>query len=302
MKKIMFAAAAVALAGIASASTAYDYRASVKYVDMKRQSIHYNNGIKEVFEVKVVRSTTLAGYLVTTADCGCTFCGAEGLKPGFLVVMNKKAKTGVKILPANLLSYAWSTKKNLADGMYLQAEGYLFAGIGKQAVPAEASPVYEFGDKTTGATKKLFGTYNDEKAKKSGFVEAWLDASGFGTAKWSVEANYCDKDTSGYCLYNLQGSVIGGMFLCKESAGEAGFICQSWAGTTDVITGTWKIKANAALKGVALSAVEAESLKVFEKDDEDDMKELELVKAAGQKLDKAFNLEKVDKVFCETWF
>ena len=301
MKKLMFAAAAVALAGIASASTAYDYKAAVKYVDIKTQAVHDDQGRSYKGLTKVVRSTTLAGYLVTTADCGCTICTeAGGLKPGFLVIMNKKAKTGVKILPANLLSNAWATKKNLADGTYLQAEGYLFAGVGKAAVPAATSPDYVFGDATTRATYKLFGAYNEQNASKA-FVEAWMDASGFGTAKWSNEAIGC-VISSGYCLYNLKGSVIGGMFLCTGNYAGEQFLCQGWAGTTDVITGTWQIKANDRLEGVALSAVEAEMLSNFDKEDEADVAELELVKAAGQRIDKNFNLLQVESNFRTTWF
>ena len=174
MKKIMFAAAAVALVGGVFAADVYDYKASVKYVDFKKVKIN-----KVSYNVKVVKSTSLSGYLVTPIQCPCTQAtGVTGLDPAFLIVVNKNSTgkmkvTGVKdpkVLPANLLTKVWATNASKT----LEAQGYLFAGVmdqGSANFVAPASTAYDFGDNTTKETQYLWSIWNDEDPGSGAFVE-----------------------------------------------------------------------------------------------------------------------------------
>ena len=275
MKKLMFAAVAVALAGVASAAT-YDYKASVKYVDFKTVNV---KNVGKVY-VKQVKSTSLTGYLVTPVTCPCEYdvtVDTALRDPGFLVVTSPLAKkyskdSIVKLIPANLLASYWSTadisNKNKAT---LEAQGYLFAGIGKADVPSQGSqetylngsPDYCFGEKDeSAATRFLFGQFNMEELGTGSFIEPFLDAAGFGKATFGAgtSGSPCEFGTAGdICLTSLAGSVIGGSFTCLPSgvystgrgyAGAIGFeedwLCQGWdivdqtggkIGTSQVLTG-----------------------------------------------------------------
>ena len=320
MKKIMFAAAAVALAGVATAANVYDYKASVKYVDFKSVTIQ-----KAKWNVKVVKSTTLQGYLVTPIACPCTVANAEtGVDPAFLIVQNKKSSgaekyTGVKnpkVLPANLLVKVWrqNTSKTL------QAQGYLFAGemdqglaVNNTVVPASAA--YDFGDNTTLESQYLYSIWTDVDPGSNVFVETWLTHAGFGKATTDVTKDAgCVKGGSKVCLVSLTGNVVGGAFTCEPNeydddlaSWQEEFLCQGWNESTgdqtylmDVVTGTWTIKANKKITGVPLTALE-EALKV-NMTAADAIKELELLKACGKKLDKEYTLELVDPAFAAKWF
>lgn len=321
MKKIMFAAAAVALAGVATAANVYDYKASVKYVDFKTVTIQ-----KAKWNVKVVKSTTLQGYLVTPIACPCTVAaGVTTVDPAFLIVQNKKSSgaekyTGVKnpkVLPANLLVKVWrqSTSKTL------QAQGYLFAGEMDQGLASNntvqpASAAYDFGDNTTKESKYLYSIWNDEDPGSAAFVETWLTHAGFGKATTDVTKDAgCKKGGSNVCLVSLTGNVVGGAFTCEPNEYDAAtwqeeFLCQGWneaAGTEtylmDVVTGTWSIKANKKITGVALDAaapVEGAIPAVMAAADA--AQELGLLKACGQKLMKGYTLDLVDPAFVAKWF
>lgn len=273
MKKLMLTTAAVALAGVASAAV-FDYKASVKYVDFKTVSV---KNVGKVY-VKQVKSTSLKGYLVTPVDCPCeydTTIAPNFRDQGFLVVTSASAKkyskdSLVKILPANLLASYWATSdmSNKLKGT-LEAQGYLFAGIGKADVPAPGSaaaftagsPDYCFGEKNeSAATRFLFGQFNMEELGTGTFIEPWLDAAGFGKAQYGAESGSpCEYGAQGVCLISLAGSVIGGSFACLPNgvyttgrgyARAAGFyeawLCQGWdqvdqsalsIGTSQVLAG-----------------------------------------------------------------
>ena len=313
MKKLMIVAAAAALAGVASASNVFDYKASVKYVDFKL-AFKAAGGAEKGY-VKVVKSTSIKGYLVTPQDCPCDVaCAAR--QPGFLVVTSSLAKKydkerQVKLLPANLLADIWA-QKNFKEGTTsatLQAQGYLFAGYGKSAFPLESgSPVYGFGDIATEATKYLFGQANIED-KEGQFIEPFLDAAGFGKAGFSAtEAPICGKGTTGLCLKSLKGSVIGGSWSCLANCYIEDFRCQGWddeaieTGTSidytgfgfkyNVISGTWQIKENTKIEAVNIG--EAAAAALAEATGIASLETAELVTACGQKLQKTFNLATFD--------
>lgn len=328
MKKLMIAAGAVALAGVAMAANVFDYKASVKYVDFKQVSF---NGSK--VWVKTVKSTSLKGYLVTPQNCPCDG-DAAGREPGFLVLTSSLTKKydkdhQVKLMPANLLADMWAPKSiaGNAKSASLEAQGYLFAGLGKSDMPAPAgSPVYGFGDlNTTEATKYLFGQANiedyDEENEVANFIEPFLDAAGFGKAGYSTtEAPICGKGTAGYCLKSLSGSVIGGSWSCLANAFVEGWRCQGWnnaaiaAGTDytgydylyNVISGTWSIKENTKIEAVALSALETALL--ANATGTASLSTAQLVKACGQKLQSTFSLVTFDAntsfagAFVQKWF
>lgn len=276
MKKLMIAAATAALAGATFAANVYDYKASVKYVDFKTVNV---KNVGKVY-VKQVKSTSLKGYLVTPTTCPCeydTSVATAFRDQGFLVLTSTSAKkyskdSAVKLMPANLLASYWSTadvsNKTKAT---LEAQGYLFAGIGKADVPAPGSkgaftagsPDYCFGEKNeSAATRFLFGQFNMEELGTGTFIEPWLDAAGFGkaTAQAGTSGSPCEYGVNGdVCLTSLAGSVIGGSFTCLPSgvyatgrgyARATGFVeswlCQGWdivaqdslsIGTTQVLTG-----------------------------------------------------------------
>lgn len=258
MKKLMIAAAAAAFVGGAYAtadSRVYDYKASVKYVDFKT----VKDGVtKDKVWVKVVKTATIKGYLVTPTDCCCTEPEADGaaIYPSFLAVVNSATKkfntteSYVKMLPANLLSAYWA-QKNLSTSKTgtLEAQGYLMAGFGdaqgeqQQPTPGQAQVAYDFGDPDTQATITLFGEYNIPFGGV--WFEPFLYHSGFGKATYkngsSSQKNPCvdpNEVPGSLCLTSLSGSVIGGSYVCMPNGTDidfehvAGyfenFICQGW--------------------------------------------------------------------------
>lgn len=286
MKKLLIAAASLSVAASAFAVTVYDYKASVKYVDMKKVSVKVDGQSTQLL-IKQVKSASLTGYLVN-ADC----CGYVGPLYGYLVVANKAASAdkGVpKILPADLMAKMWWTKEAATTG---EAQGYLFAGKGKydnpytynadvnfpNAYAGSEGPFYAFGQETSFGTRFLFGMYNDSTrlpvVDTDGnvvitykFFDAWLDASGFGKAT-NVGPNQsgCSLGTAGYaCLDSLSGSVIGGLYICYGNGSPLTpdwetVLCATWEGTTDVITGTWSIKRTSKVLPQDLTVAEAASV------------------------------------------
>jgi len=251
MKKIMIAAAAVALAGATFAGNVFEYKASVKYTNLKKATATVRQ-VRITGYIKVLKTASLTGYLVADPNCPCTVY-QQLPNNSMLVIQNKSAKSGVKMLPANLLVQVCQTSAK----KYL-AEGYLFAGKGNIApVDAQAAQAQNFGNTQTVMTKKLFGAFNTPMNDGT-FVDAWLDAAGFGAAKvGDDEEEGCDIQYGDLCLINLAGSVIGGAFMCHAAdLWYEGFLCQNWLATTSVVSGTWSIKETSKVKAVALTAAE----------------------------------------------
>ena len=259
MKKLMVAAAAVAMLGAASATQVADYRATVKYVDTQKWSKPIMG--KTPF-VKVVKITTLRGYVVYD-DCvsrGRGGVASSGtIAPAFLVVKSFAQTDDLpKILPADLIVKMIDNRLGQGDpSEEFGAEGYLFAGAGKGSheilqdavcgvAPWMPDKGYQFGSQTK-ATRFLFGKYNDVSAQDE-FFDTWLDHAGFGSA-WDDEANKDegagDTDIGDANLKKLMGYLIGGSYnfhLNGDSFEYEWFPCHSWLGTTDVVTGYWGMK------------------------------------------------------------
>ena len=155
MKKLMFAAAAVAVVGGAYADPlVYQYKASIKQMNLKSKYFTYDK-VKYPLYVKYQSTASLKGYLIQDAD-GATSKAIQALRPAaegyaatqeatrpqdygrntaFLVVQNSKAESFIrfpKILPA-VLDAKWiddkfeTAKKGLAEG-YLYVGGDVVAG------------------------------------------------------------------------------------------------------------------------------------------------------------------------------
>lgn len=262
MKKILVMVAAAALCGASFATNIFDYKASVKYVDLKTTTVKNSNGNKVKALFKVVKSATLTGYLVTPVGCPCTYEDSEACRfgnlPGFLVLKNRAAQKNngtvstVKLMPANLLASWWTTKELGTNKVTLEAQGYLFAGVGKRDVPDPVgSPFYGLGDHDalgmTAGTKFLFGLYND--SDNGEFIEPFLDQAGFGKASYdpgdegSSAGCFWEAGIDGsICLTSLSGHLIGGSFMCYPNAVyvtknglnsiwgavSEGYLCQGW--------------------------------------------------------------------------
>lgn len=145
MKKLLFAAAAVATIGAAEAANVADYKATVKCVYMKQvKDIKVDGRVIAPVLLKYVGVTSLNGYVVY-GDCACSVLpGMENLgiyNPAYLVVrsfaqdqadVKDKAKDEPRIFPADLLIKIIDTRLGFAGtGEQIGAEGYLFAGAGK---------------------------------------------------------------------------------------------------------------------------------------------------------------------------
>ena len=266
MKKLMMFAAAMTIVGSAFALDVFDYKASVKNPDPKTIKVKIANDNDELVlttvTVKYVKSTSLYGYLVTE----CAAC-VEGDGAGYLVVANTKDKAP-KILPADLLAKVWPANAKVSSKTWT-AEGYLFAGCGKVTHPWGTYLTWGTCDYDA-SSEYLFGVYNRgssitvDDVTTVTFADAWLDAAGFGKAQLltTTEAgDACENGSSTTCekLDSLSGSVIGGMFLCAQSYGEV-TLCNPWALTTDVVSGTWSIKRNTKIVAVTPEADYANGL------------------------------------------
>ena len=148
MKKLLIAAAAVAVTGGAfAAPLVYDYKASVKHMYLKQKTIKaYDKVTYEVY-LKYQKSASLKGYLVMDHDgttsatvtggpCDSTDGGVTsfdyGRNRGFLVVQNNSASKNFrtpKIIPAVLdakyMDSKYTSATMASSGI---AEGYLFLG------------------------------------------------------------------------------------------------------------------------------------------------------------------------------
>ena len=282
MKKLMMFAAAMTIVGSAFAEVAaYDYKATVKNINLRRTTIRMNTefGIQAVSVfIKYIEASSLYGYLINDCD-DCN--GATGNGFGYLVVARKSGLMNKvpKILPADLTVKVWNPRINPTTTF--EAEGYLFAGKGKVDWPYAAAGtwdsgidfVYTFGTDAAiygAATRFLFGTYNDYERGVDingdptlAFFDTWLDASGFGKARTNSTDGGCGTGTDCTALDSLSGTLIGGLFLCFPNGQPWNYeaeLCNAWMGTSDVITGTWSIKRNLRLVPVALTANEEAAL------------------------------------------
>lgn len=151
------------------------------------------------------------------------------------------------------------------------------------------------------------------------FADAWLNGAGFGKAAYGDNITVCcgrKAGSAGYELTSLSGNLKAGLFLCGFSGSNLAHdyiylfedqlwvnqwnddlrdvdVADTWAdgdldlGTTDVGFGTWSIKINKKLNGVAIT----------DKDVADGValadcgaKVYPLIKAAAQTLDKNVTL------------
>ena len=245
MKKLMIAAASVAMVGAAFATQVADYRATVKFVDMQQWKTGVTIGsVKAAPMVKVVKVTTLRGYVVYN-DCNCVAGNSGKYNPAFLVVKSfnqypEGGKLLPKVFPADLLVRTIDNSLGLAqEGDKVGAEGYLFAGAGKGSTEANyglfvngftgVAPwmtdlSYSFGKSRSYGTRLLFGAFNDATYDANGnpmmFYESWLDHAGFGSTAWYPAGSaHCGRAgvVAGVCLEKLQGYLIGGLFLCYKN-------------------------------------------------------------------------------------
>ncbi len=243
MKKLMMFAAAVTIAGSTFAVDVFDYKASVYTVNLKPVKIKVESQVSTV-AVAYKTTVSLYGYVIT--ECG-NCVDEDGA--GYLVVANRANKIP-GILPADLLVKVWPGAGNSSSKTGWLAEGYLFAGCGKVDHPWGEYDTWgtcDYGN----STEKLFGVYN-RVSEAGDFADAWLDAAGFGKAVYisGAAGDLCSEDGTPCLLVDsLTGYLIGGMFLCADSYG-AGFLCNPWLATTDVVTGSWSIKRNARLAPV----------------------------------------------------
>lgn len=152
MKKLMFAAAAVAVTGGAFAQPlVYDYKASVKHMYLKlNENVKAYDGLKYSIYTKYQKSATLKGFLimdqdgvtspiVSAADLGAASTGTAfdyGRNRGFLVVqntglsgeskfLNKQPKIIPAVLDAKYIDVNFKAKTPPTTGL---AEGYLYLG------------------------------------------------------------------------------------------------------------------------------------------------------------------------------
>ena len=150
MKKLMFAAVTAAVAGGAFADPlVYDYKASIKQVNLKEKTVKIANVTWSAY-IKYQSTAALKGYLIQDTD-GATSPVIQGLvgsgnsvpatrpqdygrNTAFLVVQNSKAPAAVrfpKILPAVVdakwLDGSLGGKSGIAEG-YLYVGGDVIAG------------------------------------------------------------------------------------------------------------------------------------------------------------------------------
>lgn len=258
MKKLMIAAAAVALAGGAFADPlVYDYKASVKHMYEKEARI--NNG---TVYVKYVKSAKLQGYFVQDFDATTLLANKElagnavSQKKGFLVLINKSAERAFrapKIMPAQLDVKTCVTSVSQSGASIktkVVSEAYFYAGP-FAAFPDAANPwdatyddgldymfnngsangaagVRAYG--TVGSTLYLFGQHNTYNrfsnvgALPAGsilaFGDAWLNGAGFGKGSGSTSL-CCGWGAFDGGFGTISGNLKGGLFLCSISGRPA---------------------------------------------------------------------------------
>ena len=187
MKKLMIAAAAaVAVGGAFADPLVYDYKASIKQVNLKEKTVKLGNVTWSAY-IKYQSTATLKGYLIQDTD-GATSPVIQGLvgsgnsvpatrpqdygrNTAFLVVQNSKAPAAIrfpKILPA-VLDAKWVDAT--LGGKTGIAEGYLYVG----------------GDVVAGQIRPSIDIFNGVKAENGrtpakGFISdyCWTSVYLFG--------------------------------------------------------------------------------------------------------------------------
>jgi len=253
MKKLMLAAAAVAIAGAASAVQVYTYKASVKHTYLKIKTV---NALS--LYVRYTKNTTIDGYLVQD-DRGVLTTGtitANDPQPRnrcFLVAKNKSPEKKYKyaaILPG-VLDVKWYDDKLTTASSAKPVQGYLYLGgetvtdyggtglIGTTFNAADidlapytartfanwsrqqpvAKAVHFAIDDYWFTSAYLFGQYNQPSWAGTGVVEefgdTWMNHAGFG--KMLDDSDACCGDTSGgRAIDTLSGGVKVGIWLCTE--------------------------------------------------------------------------------------
>ena len=190
MKKLLIATLATAAVGGAFADPlVYDYKASIKQMNLKAKTVTFNK-VKYDAYIKYQSTASLTGYLIQDAD-GATSPVIQGLagsgnsvpatrpadygrNTAFLVVLNTKAEAEVrypKILPA-VIDAKWVDTK-LGSGAGL-AQGYLYVG----------------GDVIAGQVREALDLYNGT-----------LSANGRTPAKGFI-GDYCWTSIWLFGMYN----------------------------------------------------------------------------------------------------
>ncbi|MBR4615313.1 MAG: hypothetical protein IKO55_06875, partial [Kiritimatiellae bacterium] len=179
MKKLMIAAAAAAAVGGAFADPlVYDYKASIKQVNLKEKTVKIANVTWSAY-IKYQSKAALKGYLICDTDGATsqaiqTLVGSGNSDPAtrpsdygrntaFLVVQNSKAPAAVrfpKILPA-VLDAKWVD--GTLGGKTGLAEGYLYVG----------------GDVIAGQVRPSIDLFNGAKTDTTRTAVAALPAKGF---------------------------------------------------------------------------------------------------------------------------
>lgn len=221
MKKLLFAAAAVATIGAAEAANVADYKATVKCVYMKQLKNIKINGATVSPYLKYVGVTSLNGYVVY-GNCACNDLNdVVDIKysPAYLIVRSfAQTDNQPKIFPADLLIKMIDTRLGTAgDTDMIGAEGYLFAGAGKGSTfnnwdaflwDHDATTVLNYTDENTKwAGVANDGLYNVNHFGRPSFkgVAPWMSnlsySFGFGSyATRLLFGQYNDADTTGYFL------------------------------------------------------------------------------------------------------
>jgi hypothetical protein len=245
MKKLMFAAATVAVAGGAFANPlVYDYKASVKQINLKEKKVKYN-GIEYNAYIKYQSTASLKGYLIQDAD-GATSPSIQalvgsgnsvpatrpsdwGYNTAFLVVQNSKADKKVrfpKIIPS-LLDAKWidaaiEGKTGIAEG-YLYSGGDIVAGGQREALDlykdvltvrsTTAQPQKGFIGDYAWTSVYLFGKYNGPMF----FTGLWDNAEGAIDAVEPIPQGFTAGTSYFYHDTWMNGAGIGKWSADKEN-------------------------------------------------------------------------------------
>lgn len=268
MKKLMIAAIAAAAAGGAFADPlVYDYKASIKQVNLKEKTVKIANITWSAY-IKYQSTAALKGYLICDTD-GATSPVIQGLagtgnsvpatrpqdygrNTAFLVVQNSKAPAAVrfpKILPA-VLDAKWvdtslGGKTGIAEG-YLYVGGDVIAGQVRESLDlyngvlsaGARTPAKGFIGDYCWTSVYLFGEYNGPLF----FTGIWDNAeAAIDTAMATVELQQPFAAGASYFYHDtwMNGSGIG-----KYATGKATKPCcgmpSAVGKTLDTLSGNLK--------------------------------------------------------------
>jgi len=157
MKKIMIAAAAMAIVGSASAVTVFDYRATVRHPYLREVSVTVG-GVQYNVYTKYLTSTTIRGYLIQDEEAtlnggretavsagagGTAFITGPVTVPQpenrcFLVAINQAAGryTYPRIIPGIIEAKFWNPQFRAGNSVPVQAYLWLGGELAATAVPS----------------------------------------------------------------------------------------------------------------------------------------------------------------------